>query len=35
MELRSNMEIEEDGKSRRKSKKYSSKTSRKEKLNEL
>ena len=35
MELRSNVEIGEDGKSRRKSKKYSSKTSRKENLNEL
>jgi resolvase, N-terminal domain protein len=35
MELRSNVEIGEDGKARRKSKKYSSKTSRKENLNEL
>lgn len=35
MELRSNVEIGEDGKSRRKSKKYSSETSRKENLNEL
>lgn len=35
MELRSNVEIGEDGKSRRKSKKYSSKTSRKENVNEL
>ena len=35
MELRSNVEIGEDGKSRRKSKKYSAKTSRKENLNEL
>ena len=35
MELRSNVEIGEDGKSRRKSKKYSSKTSRKENVNEV
>ena len=35
MELRSNVEIGEDGKSRRKSKKYSAKTSRKENLNEV
>ena len=35
MELRSNVEIGEDGTVRRKSKKYSSKTSRKENLNEL
>lgn len=35
MELRSNIEIGEDGKARRKSKKYSAKTSRKENLNEL
>ncbi len=35
MELRSNVEIGEDGKARRKNKKYSSKTSRKENLNEL
>ena len=35
MELRSNVEIGEDGKARRKSKKYSSKMSRKDNLNEL
>lgn len=35
MELRSNVEIGEDGKARRKSKKYSAKTSRKDNLNEL
>lgn len=35
MELRSNVEIGENGKARRKNKKYSSKTSRKENLNEL
>lgn len=35
MELRSNVEIGEDGMVRRKSKKYSSKTSRKENSNEL
>lgn len=35
MELRSNVEIGEDGTVHRKSKKYSSKTSRKENLNEL
>ena len=35
MELRSNVEIGEDGEARRKSKKYSAKTSRKDNLNEL
>lgn len=35
MELRSNVEIGEDGTVRRKSKKYSAKTSRKDNLNEL
>ena len=35
MEFRSNVETGEDGKARRNSKKYSSKTSRKDNLNEL